>query len=304
MAKLTKLIDVSKCTACRGCQVACKNWNQNPATIEPFKGYLQTHKDTNAETFTIVKMDEYVDPAMGLRWLFRKHGCFHCENPACLEVCPRQAYSKNEWGATVHNPERCIGCQYCTYACPWHVPKYLKREDIVRKCTLCANRVDAGLEKGTFKDYPLENWPEGGTSGPEPAFGPARELATFVPACVKTCPAGALSFGERERQIQKALERVQVLRARGFVEANVYGLDQMGGLNVMYVLQYRPETYGLPAQPKPMGQVAFWQNIVKPYAGWLIPVALGTSVISFFTTRLLGAGKDLHGHGHEEGGEE
>ena len=66
MAKLIKLIDTSRCTACRGCQVACKNWNRNPAgKIERFKGNYQTRKDTNAVTYTIVKMDEYVDRLMG-----------------------------------------------------------------------------------------------------------------------------------------------------------------------------------------------------------------------------------------------
>ncbi|NLU49672.1 MAG: formate dehydrogenase [Syntrophomonadaceae bacterium] len=266
MAKLIKVIDVTKCTACRGCQVACKNWNQNPAVIEPFTGSYQTHKDTNAETYTIVKFNEYVDPAKGVRWLFRKHQCMHCDNPACMEACPRQAYSKTEWGATLHDINRCIGCQYCHYACPWSVPKYLKREDVVTKCTLCANRVEAGLK----------------------------------PACVQTCPSGALQFGDQGELMAYAQERVSFLRNNGFPEATLYGVNEMGGCNVVYVLAYSPDKYGLPVNPKVSGQVSFWQNIVQPYAGWLIPLALGASVVSFFTTRLIAASE----RAPEEGGNE
>jgi len=287
MAKLIKVIDVTKCTACRGCQVACKNWNQNPAVIEPTNSY-QSHKDTNAETYTLVKFTEYVDPAKGIQWLFRKHQCMHCDEPACMEVCPRQAYSKNEWGATVHDPSRCIGCQYCHYACPWNVPKYLKREDIVTKCTLCANRVQAGLESGKFKAYPLSDWPE---------QGQAAELGTYVPACVKTCPSGALRFGEESELLSYAHERVKYLRENGYPEATLYGA---GYANVVYVLGYKPEVYGLPAEPKTPGQIGFWQKIVQPYIGWLIPLALGASVVSFFTTRFIAANEGKA----EEGGHE
>ena len=129
MVNLTNLYDVSKCTACRACQVACKDWNQLPAVIEPFKGNYQTHEDTNADTYTIVRFIEHEDdPVEGVQWNFLKYQCMHCHEPECVRVCPRGAYTKTEWGATVHNPDRCIGCQYCTYACPFHIPKYQKEK--------------------------------------------------------------------------------------------------------------------------------------------------------------------------------
>lgn len=266
MANMANLYDVSMCTACRGCQVACKNWNQLPAVIEPFKGDLQTHKDMNGDTYTIIKFFESEDPFTGVHWNFIKRQCMHCFDPACMKVCPQGAYTKTEWGATFHDPEKCIGCQYCTYACPFEVPKYRKREDHITKCTMCVDRVEAGME----------------------------------PACSATCPSGALTFGNREDLLVQAEERVKKLRANGFPNATIYGKLELGGLNNLYVLTDTPDKFGLPVDPKVPGQITFWQNWVQPYFGWLIPLALAGSAFSFVTTRIL-AGK--HGE-HAEGGHE
>ena len=138
MALKTNLYDVSKCTACRGCIIACKDWNQLPAVIEPFKGNYCTHEDTNGDTFTIMRFMEYEeDPADDVKWHFLKYQCMHCLDPACMKVCPRHAYTKTDWGATFHDPEKCVGCQYCTYACPFHIPKYRKRKIRLQVYTMC-----------------------------------------------------------------------------------------------------------------------------------------------------------------------
>lgn len=266
MAYLTNLYDSSRCTACRACQVACKNWNQLPAVIEPFRGNYQTHEDTNADTFTIVKMIETEDPVDGVSWNFLKYQCMHCFDPACLKVCPRDAYTKTSWGATVHDPDKCIGCQYCTYACPFEIPKYRKREDITTKCTLCADRVEEGLQ----------------------------------PACAATCAPGALMFGDRNELLQYAEDRAKHLRANGFPRATIYGKMELGGTNKLYVLTDTPDKFGLPVDPKVSGQIPFWQDWVQPYIGWLIPLALVGSATSFVTTRVLA---NKHGK-HEEGGHE
>jgi formate dehydrogenase iron-sulfur subunit len=267
MANLTNLYDVSKCTACRGCMVACKDWNQLPAVIEPFKGNYDTHGgDTNGDTFTVVRFIEGEDPVDGVFWNFLKYQCMHCFYPACMKVCPQGAYSKTEWGATFHDPEKCIGCQYCTYACPFMIPKYRKREDKISKCTLCVDRVEEGL----------------------------------TPASARTCPTGALKFGDREELLAEAEERVKFLQANGFPRATIYGRVELGGLNKLYVLTDSPDKFGLPVDPKVPGQISFWQNWVQPYFGWLIPVALAGSAVSFVTTRIL-ANKNGD---HTEGGHE
>lgn len=267
MANLTNLYDVSKCTACRGCQVACKDWNQLPAVIEPFRGNYQTHEDTNADTYTIIKFIEHEDdPAKDVTWNFIKYQCMHCLDPACMKVCPQGAISQTNWGAVIKDYDKCIGCQYCTYACPFEIPKYRKRDDIVTKCTLCYDRVEEGL----------------------------------TPACARTCPTGALQFGDRDELLERAQDRVKFLRANGFPNATIYGKLELGGLNKLYVLTDTPDKFDLPVNPKVPGQITFWQNWVQPYFGWLIPLALAGSAVSFVTTRIL-AGK--HGE-HAEGGHE
>jgi formate dehydrogenase iron-sulfur subunit len=265
MANLTNLYDVSKCTACRGCQIACKDWNQLPAVIEPFKGNYQTHEDTNAQTYTIIKFFEEEDPVHGLSWNFIKRQCMHCSDPNCMKVCPRGAYEKTSWGAVVHDPDKCIGCQYCSTACPFDVPKYFKRLDIITKCTLCADRVEEGLE----------------------------------PACARTCPTDALIFGDRDELLQIAEDRAKYLQANGFPRATIYGKLELGGLNKLYVLTDTPDKFGLPVDPK-VPAVTFWQNYVQPYASWLIPLALAGSATSFFTTRLLANKKGEHAEGGHE----
>ncbi len=266
MARMTNLYDVSKCTACRGCQVACKDWNQLPAVIEPFTGNYQTHESTNGDTYTIIKFMEHEDPVDGIQWNFLKFNCMHCFDPACMDVCPQEAITQTEWGAVIKDYDKCIGCQYCTYACPFEIPKYRKREDIVTKCTLCYERVEEGLE----------------------------------PACARTCPTGALTFGERDQLLQVAEERVKFLRANGFPRATIYGKLELGGLNKLFVLTDTPDKFELPIDPKVPGQITFWQDWIQPYFGWLIPVALAGSAVSFVTTRIL-ANKNGD---HTEGGHE
>ncbi|MGE5370979.1 MAG: 4Fe-4S dicluster domain-containing protein [Solirubrobacterales bacterium] len=269
MAKMTNLYDATKCTACRGCSVACKNWNQNPAWIEPFKGSYQTHEDNNYCTYTMIKFNEE-DGVFQPNWYFSKFQCMHCTDPACMKVCPRKAISQTKWGAVVKDYDRCVGCQYCSSACPFGVPKYDPNISKVTKCTLCSERVE-GADEGFNR-----------------------------PACAKTCPTGALTFGDRDELLSQARERVKWLRANGSPNATIYGEHELGGLNKIYILGDTPDHYGLPVQPKVSATVPVWKDWVQPYVGYLIPLALAGSAVSFFTTRFL-ANKQ---HASENHGEE
>ncbi len=260
MLKYTNLYDATKCSACRGCMVACKQWNQLPGLETEFKGNYQVKEGMDAHSFTYIKFNEE-EGTFQPQWYFSKHQCMHCHEPACVDACPRHALSQTEWGAVVKDFDKCIGCQYCVAACPFDVPKYDKAIDKVTKCTLCANRVQVNLEGGDPK--------------------------TFQPACAKTCPTGALVFGERESLLAKARERVSWLRANGHPEAIIYGEHELGGLNKLYIFDGLPEKYGFPNEPKRSSVVNGWQNIVQPWFGLVIPLALAGSTASFFTSRWL-----------------
>ncbi|NPV26348.1 MAG: 4Fe-4S dicluster domain-containing protein [Firmicutes bacterium] len=267
MAKLTNLIDVTKCTGCRACQVACKQWNQLKAEITPFKGTYQTHPDLMAHTYTVVMFNEYEEKDGQIKWYFRKHQCMHCEHPVCVEVCPRQALMKTDTGAVIRDKDKCIGCQYCVYSCPFQVPKYDKQADKATKCELCYDRMVAGI----------------------------------IPACAKACPTGAIMYGKRDELLAYAQKRINELKPTN-PKANVYGVKELGGLNVLYVLADEPEKYGLPSNPQVPAHVGLWQRVVQPYGGWLIGLAAAGAIGSFFSTRLINLmnskakGGKTHGH--------
>jgi len=213
MALLTKLIDVTKCTGCRACQVACKQWNQLPAEVEPFTGSLQTHSECLPYTWTIVNFTERINNG-NLEWLFRKHGCMHCQDATCISTCGAGAYSRTDVGSVSRDPDICIGCSQCERECPYLVPKVTVDDTgkYARSCKFCWDRVGNGL----------------------------------TPACAKACTTGAIQFGERTAMISAANARVSEIVGQ-LPEANVYGVNEMHGTLVIYVLPYIPSVYGLTA---------------------------------------------------------
>jgi ferredoxin len=84
----------------------------------------------------------------------------------------------------------------------------------------------------------------------------------YEPACVKTCPTGALKYGDRSAILSEAKSRVAELG-----NGHLYGETELGGLHVIYVLDDKPEVYGLPVDPKVSPAVTAWQDVLKP-VGW------------------------------------
>lgn len=111
--------DMSRCTGCRACQVACKDRNRlDVGTI--FR---------NAKTYSVGQF-----PAVKAYSV--STSCNHCESPACVANCPTGAMQIADDGTVVHDDEMCIGCEACVNACPYDVPKLLPSE-IVGKCDGC-----------------------------------------------------------------------------------------------------------------------------------------------------------------------
>jgi formate dehydrogenase beta subunit len=223
------LIDTTKCMGCRGCQVACKQWNQLPATKTKFGGTYQNPPKLSATTWTMV---HFVEPAMvknkgdvaaqrrdfngNPEWLFRKQQCFHCDDPACVTACPTGALRKQDNGIVMINQESCAGCKYCIEACPFETPHPDHNTGTARKCWMCLDRVKNGLQ----------------------------------PACATACPTGAVQFGTRAAMLSKAKARVEKLRAEG-KDPYIYGEKELGGLGVLTILgSNEPELYDLPRDPK------------------------------------------------------
>ena len=109
--------------------------------------------------------------------------CNHCEKPACLEKCPAGAYSRRaEDGLVVHDPARCIGCRYCTWACPYGAPQYDARSGRIVKCNMCLGRTAEGeppacvascpmraIEVGSFEEFSVRRWGDDLDTRPAPA---------------------------------------------------------------------------------------------------------------------------------------
>jgi len=106
----------------------------------------------------------------------------------------------------------------------------------------------------------------------------------LIPACVKTCPAGALSWGDRAEMIAKAKARVEALKnGRGFPNANLYGETELGGLGRLYILTERPSAHGLPEKPQYPAMATVWQDVVQP----LGEIAIGATALGLLLNFLV-----------------
>ncbi|SHJ49047.1 formate dehydrogenase iron-sulfur subunit [Malonomonas rubra DSM 5091] len=195
------LIDMTKCTGCRGCQVACKQWNQLEAENTEFfsgEGY-QNPPAMSEYTFTRIKFRDYEKNGQN-EFAFYKEMCMHCDDPACASVCPVGAFEKTPEGPVIYKADRCIGCRFCMIACPFGVPKYewSKGLPLVKKCTGCHDRVTAGLQ----------------------------------PACATACPT-AITYGPRDEMIKIAEERV-AKHPDKYIR-KIYGKEEAGGTSVIYL---------------------------------------------------------------------
>ena len=145
--EIAMLHDMSRCTACRGCMVACKQWHDLPPDMDtPFEGQYQSHKDLTPRVYTLIEMKERIDDRGKFQWDFFKKNCFHCGDPACAKGCPENAIDRNPNGTVVINEDKCVGCHYCEHNCPWHIPKIDEIRHKSTKCDLCYDRIAHGYE--------------------------------------------------------------------------------------------------------------------------------------------------------------
>lgn len=186
------VIDLDKCTGCQGCVQACRIENNIPTA-----GPEQCEGDRGIFWMDMLLITEGRYP--DLRTQYTPVPCNHCENAPCTKVCPVGATYINEEGIVAQIWDRCIGCRYCTTACPysrryfnWQAPSWPEPErqrlnpdvatrpkGVVEKCTFCHHRIRGARDKARLEGRTLKD-----------------EDVRHLPACAQTCPAQAITFGD------------------------------------------------------------------------------------------------------------
>jgi len=165
--KLGLVIDLDTCVGCHACAVNCKQWNSG-GVAAPMTDIAPYGADPSGVWFNRIHAFEVGEGESG-RTVHFPRSCLHCDTPACVTVCPTGAsYKRAEDGIVLVDESKCIGCKLCSWACPYGAREYDITEGVMKKCTLCVDRIYN------------ENLPE----------------AERVPACVSTCPASARHFGD------------------------------------------------------------------------------------------------------------
>jgi formate dehydrogenase iron-sulfur subunit len=254
--------DTTLCIGCKACQVACHQWNDlkagsgkvslpvvNGVRLPALTGdsYDNTggFSDVN---WRHVKFIEQPRPGSErVAWLMMSDVCKHCVNAPCLEVCPTSAILRTEFDTVYINTPACNGCRDCISACPFGVIHMSETRNVAQKCTMCYDRLQNGLQ----------------------------------PACSQACPTQSIQFGKLDDLRKRAAARVEQLHGQGVAEAALYGADNkvLGGLNSFYLLLDKPETYGLPSNPK------LPSSSVPSGSMWSIVVAFFTMLGMLFAFR-------------------
>jgi len=139
------VFDAALCVSCKACNAACILENG----LQPGTRSIYTWNDSGLPLMSVISLSL---------------ACNHCEKPACAQGCPAKAYTIEGNGMVLHHADRCMGCGYCTWRCPYDAPKINHALGYIEKCHFCADRAAEGIE----------------------------------PACVTACPTGALKMSERE----------------------------------------------------------------------------------------------------------
>lgn len=178
-------IDTSRCTACRGCQVACKEWHGLPAVHTNQRGTHQNPPDLNPFNYKLVRFTE--EKIHGkVEWLFFPDQCHHCLDPNCKGAAdtfvPGAIVVDKKTGAVIYTDKTAEltvdQCREIQQSCPYDIPRRNDETGLLTKCDMCIDRLQANL----------------------------------TPVCFKTCCTGTMNFGERAEMLALAHDRLDAVK--------------------------------------------------------------------------------------------
>ena len=206
------VIDLDKCTGCQACVVACGVENNLPC-VEPEQAAL----GRVISWMDLITTVEGEHPNVRIRYIPRP--CMQCDDPPCIKVCPVSATYKNPDGLVGQIYPRCIGCRYCTNACPytvkcfnWYPPEWpeqmesylnpdvaIRPKGVVEKCSFCVQRLQKANEQARAENRQLRD-------------------GDYIPACVESCPSVAMYFGDLDDPNSKVASLADNARAFRLLE--------------------------------------------------------------------------------------
>ena len=215
-------IDQTRCTACRGCQVACKQWKNQKVVETVQTGGYQNPPDLSSSTFKLVRFSEVVVDG-ALRWLFFPEQCRHCLQPPCKMVAdmydPEAIIQDPATGAVLYTERtKKLDATEIRNACPYDIPRPNPETGVLTKCNMCIDRVSNGM----------------------------------LPACVKTCPTNTMHFGERQDMLDMAAKRLEQVRRK---KPHAMLVD-VSDVRVIFLAEVHPSLYyahlmaARPGEPK------------------------------------------------------
>lgn len=180
MTQLAFFFDSNSCSGCKTCQIACKDKNDLPLGVL----WRRVYEVTGGDWVPCGKVWQQHITAYNLSM-----SCNHCQEPVCLKNCPTGAISKRDDGIVEIDPNRCVGCKYCQWVCPYGAPQFNPEKGVMTKCNLCADYVSQGKN----------------------------------PSCVDACPMRALDFGEYNELVEKYGDRGDIfpLPDRGLTQPSI-----------------------------------------------------------------------------------
>jgi len=235
------LIDLTRCTGCNSCALACKESNDLPQPdVVPHS--------LDSDAYTFVDARQVVTAGGESQTRYVKRQCMHCLNAACVSACPAAAMHSSGEGPVVYRPNRCLGCRYCQVACPFEVPRFdwdNGVNPVINKCWLCYDRLQAGQR----------------------------------PACAEACPTGTLRFGRRTELLAQA--HAQIASNPGRYIDHIFGENEVGGTSMLYLSDVPFKQLGFPSGLPPTAPPEETEKIMSRLPlviGSVAAVMTGTAV--------------------------